>query len=105
MADKAAAEKAAADAAASKAETEARATKEAAKVKAEAEAKMAQLKKDGVKQIEIVSEDLDAQPQDKDVKKKKGTQPKKYYKDLSKGEKEKRARKNGITKAKAKSAK
>ena len=25
-------------------------------------------------------EDLDAQPQDKDVKKKKGTQPKKYYK-------------------------
>ena len=59
--------------------------------KGEAEAKMAQLKKDGVKQIEIVSEDLDAQPQDKDVAKKKGSQPKKYYKKMSKGEKEKRA--------------
>ena len=30
-------------------------------------------------------------PQDKDVKDKKGTQPKKYYKDMKKGEKEKRA--------------
>ena len=43
---------------------------------------MAQLKKDGVKQIEIVSEDLDAQPQDRDVKKIKGTQPKKNYKKM-----------------------
>ena len=50
--------------------------------KGEAEAKMAQLKRDGVKEIEIVREDLDAQPQDKDVKKVKGTQPKKYYKKL-----------------------
>ena len=60
--------------------------------KGEAEAKMAQLKKDGVKQIEIVSEDLDAQPQDRDVKKVKGTQPKKYYKKMSKDDKEKRAK-------------
>ena len=60
--------------------------------KGEAEAKMAQLKKDGVKQIEIVSEDLDAQPQDRDVKKIKGTQPKKYYKKMSKSDKEKRAK-------------
>ena len=60
--------------------------------KGEAEAKMAQLKKDGVKQIEIVSEDLDAQPQDRDVKKIKGTQPKKYYKKMSKADKEKRAK-------------
>ena len=37
------------------------------------------------------NEDLDAQPQDKDVAKKKGSQPKKYYKKMSKGEKEKRA--------------
>ena len=34
-------------------------------------------------------EDLDAQPQDKDVKKVKGTQPKKYYKSLSKDTKKK----------------
>ena len=60
--------------------------------KGEAETKMAQLKKDGVKQIEIVSEDLDAQPQDRDVKKIKGTQPKKYYKKMSKDDKEKRAK-------------
>jgi len=60
--------------------------------KGEAEAKMAQLKRDGVKQIEIVSEDLDAQPQDRDVKKIKGTQPKKYYKKMSKDDKEKRAK-------------
>ena len=60
--------------------------------KGEAQAKMAQLKKDGVKQIEIVSEDLDAQPQDRDVKKIKGTQPKKYYKKMSKDDKEKRAK-------------
>jgi len=33
----------------------------------------------------------DSLPQDKEVKKQKGTQPKKYYKDLSKGEKERRA--------------
>ena len=30
------------------------------------------------KEIKIAQEDLDAQPQDKDVKKVKGTQPKKY---------------------------
>ncbi len=60
--------------------------------KGEAEAKMAQLKRDGVKEIEIVQEDLDAQPQDKDVKKIKGTQPKKYYKKMSPPDKEKRAR-------------
>ena len=53
---------------------------------------MAQLKKDGVKEIEIVQEDLDAQPQDRDVKKIKGTQPKKYYKKMSKDDKEKRAK-------------
>ena len=40
---------------------------------------------------EDMKEDLDAQPQDKDVKKKKGTQPKKYYKSLSKDVKDKRA--------------
>jgi hypothetical protein len=39
----------------------------------------------------VSKEDLDAQPQDKDVKSKKGTQPKKYYKDLDKGTKNKRA--------------
>ena len=60
--------------------------------KGEAQAKMAQLKRDGVKEIEIVREDLDAQPQDKDVKKIKGTQPKKYYKKMSPPEKEKRAK-------------
>ena len=37
-------------------------------------------------------EDLDAQPQDKDVKKVKGTQPKKYYKKLDKDTKQKRAK-------------
>ena len=36
-------------------------------------------------------EDLDRLPQDKDVKKKDGTQPKKYYKDMSKDTKNKRA--------------
>jgi hypothetical protein len=36
-------------------------------------------------------EDLDAQPQDKDVKSKDGTQPKKYYKNLSKDTKDSRA--------------
>ena len=36
-------------------------------------------------------EDMDAQPQDKDVKKVKGTQPKKYYKTLDKDTKKKRA--------------
>ena len=36
-------------------------------------------------------EDLDRQPQDKDVKKVKGTQPKKYYKTLDKDTKKKRA--------------
>ena len=39
-----------------------------------------------------ISDDLDAQPQDKDVKKVKGTQPKKYYKKLDKGTKQKRAK-------------
>tara|TARA_Y100000385_G_scaffold61230_1_gene59818 strand:+ start:1544 stop:3781 length:2238 start_codon:yes stop_codon:yes gene_type:complete len=39
----------------------------------------------------VSKEDLDAQPQDKDVKKKDGTQPKKYYKDLKKDTKDKRA--------------
>jgi len=38
-----------------------------------------------------MGEDLDAQPQDKDVKKVKGTQPKKYYKTLDKDTKKKRA--------------
>ena len=60
--------------------------------KGEAQTKMAQLKKDGVKEIKIVQEDLDAQPQDRDVKKIKGTQPKKYYKKMSKDDKEKRAK-------------
>jgi hypothetical protein len=36
-------------------------------------------------------EDMDRQPQDKDVKKKPGTQPKKYYKTLPKDMKKKRA--------------
>ena len=36
-------------------------------------------------------EDMDRQPQDKDVKKVKGTQPKKYYKTLDKATKKKRA--------------
>ena len=39
----------------------------------------------------VKAEDLDAQPQDKDVKKVKGTQPKKYYKKLDKDTKKKRA--------------
>ena len=47
------------------------------------------LKKQGMKPKK--SEDLDAQPQDKDVKKVKGTQPKKYYKTLDKDTKKKRA--------------
>ena len=38
-----------------------------------------------------ISDDLDAQQQDKDVKKVKGTQPKKYYKTLDKATKKKRA--------------
>ena len=38
-----------------------------------------------------ISDDLDAQPQDKDVKSKPGTQPKKYYTKMSKDEKDKRA--------------
>ena len=36
-------------------------------------------------------EDMDRLPQDKDVKKKDGTQPKKYYKNMSKDTKNKRA--------------
>ena len=38
-----------------------------------------------------IDDDLDRQPQDKDVKKVKGTQPKKYYKTLDKTTKKKRA--------------
>ena len=38
-----------------------------------------------------IDDDLDAQPQDRDVKKVKGTQPKKYYKTLDKTTKKKRA--------------
>tara|TARA_B100000287_G_C20669648_1_gene792940 strand:+ start:72 stop:2528 length:2457 start_codon:yes stop_codon:yes gene_type:complete len=45
----------------------------------------------GFTAVDKIEEDLDATPQDKDVKKKKGTQPKKYYKDLSKDKKDKRA--------------
>jgi len=46
----------------------------------------------GFTAVSEISEDLDKTPQDPTVgKKKSGTQPKKYYKDLSKGEKEKRA--------------
>ena len=41
---------------------------------------------------EDMNEDMDAQPQDKDVKKVKGTQPKKYFKGLSKDVKMKRAK-------------
>jgi hypothetical protein len=43
----------------------------------------------GFKAVSNIEEDLDKTPQDKTVAKKPGTQPKKYYKDLSKGEKEK----------------
>jgi len=46
---------------------------------------------DGTKKKSPKYEDLDAQPQDKDVKKVKGTQPKKYYKTLDKDTKKKRA--------------
>ena len=51
------------------------------------------MKKKGGKMVPncVPTEDLDAQPQDKDVKKVKGTQPKKYYKDLKKDTKKKRA--------------
>ena len=45
----------------------------------------------GFEAVSEKTEDLDAQPQDRDVKKKKGTQPKKYYKNLSKDTKNKRA--------------
>jgi hypothetical protein len=45
----------------------------------------------GFKAVSNIEEDLDKTPQDKTVAKKPGTQPKKYYKDLKKGEKEKRA--------------
>ena len=38
-----------------------------------------------------LQEDMRKLPQDKDVKYKDGTQPKKYYKDLKKGTKDKRA--------------
>ena len=38
-----------------------------------------------------LQEDMRKLPQDKDVKSKDGTQPKKYYKDLKKGTKDKRA--------------
>jgi predicted nucleotidyltransferase len=45
----------------------------------------------GFKAVSSIEEDIDKTPQDKIVGKKPGTQPKKYYKDLKKGEKEKRA--------------
>src|SRR6056300_903716 len=45
----------------------------------------------GFEAVSEIKEDLDAQPQDRDVKKVKGTQPKKYYKNLSKDTKSKRA--------------
>ncbi len=45
----------------------------------------------GFTAVDSIQEDLDATPQDKDVKKKKGTQPKKYYSGLSKDVKNKRA--------------
>ena len=46
----------------------------------------------GFKAVSNIEEDLDRQPQDKTIgKEKPGTQPKKYYKDLSKDAKEKRA--------------
>ena len=45
----------------------------------------------GFEAVSEIKEDLDAQPQDRDVKKKDGTQPKKYYKNLSKDTKNKRA--------------
>ena len=41
---------------------------------------------------EDMNEDMDRQPQDKDVKKVKGTQPKKYFKGISKDAKMKRAK-------------
>ena len=44
-----------------------------------------------VKTLSDLHDDMDRQPQDKDVKKKKGTQPKKYYKTLDKSTKKKRA--------------
>ena len=47
--------------------------------------------KDLAKQARGQKEDLDAVPQDRDVKKKDGTQPKKYYKGLSKDVKDARA--------------
>ena len=46
---------------------------------------------DGTKKVSPKYEDMDAQPQDKDVKKVKGTQPKKYYKTLDKDTKKKKA--------------
>ena len=45
----------------------------------------------GFTAVDTIEEDLRATPQDKDVKKKKGTQPKKYYSGLSKDVKDKRA--------------
>ena len=45
----------------------------------------------GFTAVDSIQEDLDATPQDKDVKKKKGTQPKKYYSGLIKDVKDKRA--------------
>jgi hypothetical protein len=45
----------------------------------------------GFKAVSEVVEDLDRLPQDRDVAKEKGTQPKKYYKQLSKDVKSKRA--------------
>ena len=45
----------------------------------------------GFTAVDKIEEDLDATPQDRDTKKKKGSQPKKYYKGLSKDVKDKRA--------------
>jgi hypothetical protein len=63
-----------------------------AKTNREAEMREHNLNVDyGFEAVSEMKEDLDAQPQDKDVKKKDGTQPKKYYKQLSKDVKNKRA--------------
>ena len=66
--------------------------RDAVKFKREVERKggQAQVTQDPFEEREL-GEDMDRQPQDKDVKKVKGTQPKKYYKTLDKGLKKKRA--------------
>ena len=66
--------------------------RDAVKFKREVERKggQAQVTQDPFEEREL-GEDMDRQPQDKDVKKVKGTQPKKYYKTLPKDMKKKRA--------------